>query len=411
MPLNKRKLRKILIAIDPSSKADLLVDQLKEDTTENLNELVKKVSVKFKELKDSLLKEFDERLKQAPDLSEELVSLESELEARLQELEKEEIPNIQAQMQDLVSNEIEASTLKEDLEDRIEEIRNEFHRRLGNLGGGSPIRAIMVSSSVISSRYLDVNFIPGSIMSIATADDNVNKRVNFTLSSTGVSSSVAAATYVPYTGATGAVDLGVNGLTIDTFTFKGDLNSWSSGAWSFYSDEGITQTGKVEVPFAGQYRFYDDSLSVPGILDFTSLTTSDKTFTFPDATGTIALTSDIPTLAGLLSSSIALTAQVLDITDTAFTVNTAGLYRISYYMLDTTADALAGAVTLNIKFTDNAAARTISSSPVVLTATTGFTQGEIIVRLASGNVTYGVTHTGIFGNAVYALYVTQEKLQ
>ncbi len=112
-----------------------------------------------------------------------------------------------------------------------------------------------------------------------------------------------------------------------------------------------------------------------------------------------------------IASSISLTNQAADITDTAFTVNTAGLYRIEFYVLTTTTDITAGAITLNIKYSDDATTRTISTAPITLAANTGFAQGEIVIRLASGNLTYGVTHSGIFGTAVYALYLTQEKLQ
>ena len=109
-----------------------------------------------------------------------------------------------------------------------------------------------------------------------------------------------------------------------------------------------------------------------------------------------------------------LTAQVADIADTNFTnAGTAGTYRVSYYLDDTTAAATAGMVTLNIKFNDGTTARTISSSAVVLTSTTAatsFTQGTIVIRLGSGNITYGTTHTGIFSTAAYAVYLTAERL-
>jgi len=109
-----------------------------------------------------------------------------------------------------------------------------------------------------------------------------------------------------------------------------------------------------------------------------------------------------------------LTAQVADIADTNFTnAGTAGTYRVSYYLYDTTAAATAGMVTLNIKFNDGTTARTISSSAVVLTSTTAatsFTQGTIVIRLGSGNITYGTTHTGIFSTAAYAVYLTAERL-
>ncbi len=106
-----------------------------------------------------------------------------------------------------------------------------------------------------------------------------------------------------------------------------------------------------------------------------------------------------------------LTAQAADIADTNFTnAGTVGEYRISYYILDTTSDITAGAVTLNIKFNDGTAARTISSAAVVLTATTAFAQSIIYARLGSGNVTYGTTHTGIFGTAQYAVYLICERV-
>ncbi len=111
-----------------------------------------------------------------------------------------------------------------------------------------------------------------------------------------------------------------------------------------------------------------------------------------------------------ITDQLSLTGKVADIADTAFSGTTAGLYRLGFYLLDTVADATAGTVSLNIKFTDNAAARTISSAPVILTATTGFGQGDIIIRLASGTITYGVTHTGIFGTATYACYLTLERI-
>ena len=79
-------------------------------------------------------------------------------------------------------------------------------------------------------------------------------------------------------------------------------------------------------------------------------------------------------------------------------------------MFDTAADIAAGAVILNLKYTDDATSRTISTSPVVLTSTSGLVQGNIMVELASGNLTYGVTHTGIFATASYALYIALLRL-
>jgi hypothetical protein len=114
----------------------------------------------------------------------------------------------------------------------------------------------------------------------------------------------------------------------------------------------------------------------------------------------------------LITDKIALTAQTADIADTAFTGNTAGVYRLGYYLLTTTADGTAGTATLNIKHTDNAASRTNSTSiNLNTTGAGGIVQGDIVIRLNSGNITYGITHTGIYGTSVYALYLTLERIQ
>lgn len=179
------------MAIDPSMKADLLVEQLKEDTTEhfneNINELVKKLSGKFQEIKKSLLDEFDSRLMQLPDVTDEVRNLRSEFEAKLQNLEKEDIGTIQTQMQDMVSQEIDSDTnLKEEFANKIEEVRQEFLRKLANLGGGSQNQRIQIEGTVMSTRYADFN-LKGSGVSITGADNNTTKQVDITFTATGIS--------------------------------------------------------------------------------------------------------------------------------------------------------------------------------------------------------------------------------
>jgi len=94
---------------------------------------------------------------------------------------------------------------------------------------------------------------------------------------------------VPYTGATGDVDLEIYDLYVDAVharTITGvvdtdlDIMVFGTGVMTFFSD------------FGSYYFRNDDSMS-HGILDFAGLTNPDKTFTFPDLSGTIALTSDV----------------------------------------------------------------------------------------------------------------------
>jgi hypothetical protein len=108
-----------------------------------------------------------------------------------------------------------------------------------------------------------------------------------------------------------------------------------------------------------------------------------------------------------ITNTVALTNQGADIAP-ANLATVAGLYRVSYSLQDTTADITAGAVTLTISYTDGAGATT-DTAVQVLTGT-GRTKGSIYVQLASGNLTYATTHTGIFGTAKYALYITTERL-
>ena len=88
---------------------------------------------------------------------------------------------------------------------------------------------------------------------------------------------------VPYTGATADLDLGAHNLQIDSsYMIILDGAEQSSLIYMNMSDM------KFNVPATGLYAF-QTGITPYGRLDFTGLTTSDKTFTFPDASGTLAL--------------------------------------------------------------------------------------------------------------------------
>lgn len=99
---------------------------------------------------------------------------------------------------------------------------------------------------------------------------------------------------VPYTGATADVDLGSYYLTAEGIKVKSAFELWSGSSIDFYSDLGVTITGQILNNMVNQYTLTGPTISA--ILDLSGITTSDKTFTFPDATGTFALTSDLPSL-------------------------------------------------------------------------------------------------------------------
>ena len=182
MPLNKSKLRKVLGVLDPSLKGELTALQIKEDLSDNLVQLFKNFSNKITQMKSEVLESIEAKLKEAPDAREDMLAMKAEFDSRLAELEREEIPTIQTQMQDIVSNEIDAETLRVGLEQKVEDLRKDIFLRLRNIGGGQANRDIRFNSSVLS-RYTDLNFITGSMMTIVTANNDDLKRTDITISS------------------------------------------------------------------------------------------------------------------------------------------------------------------------------------------------------------------------------------
>lgn len=111
-----------------------------------------------------------------------------------------------------------------------------------------------------------------------------------------------------------------------------------------------------------------------------------------------------------VSQTVALTNQTTAITSTNFSnASTAGTYRLSYSLQDTTADLAAGTIQLSIGFTDGAGTSSLTSTALALTAL-GRTSGILFLQLASGNVSYATTLVGLIGTSKYALYMTLERI-
>lgn len=89
----------------------------------------------------------------------------------------------------------------------------------------------------------------------------------------------------------------------------------------------------------------------------------------------------------------------------------AGTYRVSVYLVDSTADVTAGTVTATIAYTDSVQAQTVSTVAVALTVIGTFTQSTFFIQVANAtNIAYSTSHTGIFGTAKYNVYITLERL-
>ena len=86
---------------------------------------------------------------------------------------------------------------------------------------------------------------------------------------TGYALTTDLSSYVPYTGANGTVDLGANVMSASMYNFG--------------------EIGSIWMDVANKYTF--SANGGDAALDFSAV--NDKTFAFPDETGTLALTSDI----------------------------------------------------------------------------------------------------------------------
>jgi len=100
---------------------------------------------------------------------------------------------------------------------------------------------------------------------------------------------MGSGTYVPYTGANQDVNLGAYNLTLvsgDITLTNGSLKMTSEGI--IYFDEGGEDEAALVHIDNGQIGIKNHA-GVSGILDMSDITTSNKTFSFPDSSGTVAL--------------------------------------------------------------------------------------------------------------------------
>ena len=111
--------------------------------------------------------------------------------------------------------------------------------------------------------------------------------------------SVDSSSYVPYTGATASLDMGANNLLGQNFFVRGD-NSTSGGFLGFrqFSGSSSGTTGYTSISALQQNSLYFQFSQTNGTnktfeLSTALLSTTVRQFQFPDADGTIALTSNL----------------------------------------------------------------------------------------------------------------------
>jgi hypothetical protein len=155
------------------------------------------------------------------------------------------------------------------------------------------------------------------------------------------------------------------------------------------------------------------STTIYAQLDLSALS-GTRVVALPDVTSQVSMVGDAadPPASANQIGKVNRTAQAAAIAATNLTNATpAGYYRVGYYLEDTIGDVTAGTVQLTVAWTDDIGATTATSAVVTLTgAGTIRDSNSIEVYLASGNITYSVAATGIFGTAKYALRMRVEFL-
>ncbi len=177
-------------------------------------------------------------------------------------------------------------------------------------------------------------------------------------------------------------------------------------------DDAAIGSQPIQINLADASGFNASALSIADVtgggtvvLGLDEATTTTSFQGFMDIGGHIPVVGFADTRLGRVNA----TAQTADITTTNLCASPpAGQYRITGILEDTMLDATAGIVTLTIGWTDDAGPTTATATQVLTTK--GRTPLVANAYVASGNVTYAVSHTGIFGSAAYALRVRAEYL-
>lgn len=132
--------------------------------------------------------------------------------------------------------------------------------------------------------------------------------------STYLTTSAASSTYVPYTGATANLNLGSNNLTSNNVYVNGDPFNYSGGALRFRQEvaapAGQSGHNSISAQSSGHHFSSSQGGSFKNFLfDPSSLTdVTLRSYTMPNASGTLALTSDLssylPLSGGTLTGSL-----------------------------------------------------------------------------------------------------------
>jgi hypothetical protein len=205
--------------------------------------------------------------------------------------------------------------------------------------------------------------------------------------------------YVPYTGATGSVDLGIYGLTAYSLYLKKNGTNGSNIIWDTTTGQVIANTGQTSIGPVGTDGFgvYFAGATKAFYFSATNIT-AQRIYTMPNASGTIALTSDIPVVTGYVpytgaTGSVNLGAYNLTATTLTATTLTDGLITISSAQINR-ADGF-----VEMQFTGAQGVRIFGNTayPITFAKTTGNATFSSNLYISGG------TNTNV-GNGIHAYY-------
>ena len=155
------------------------------------------------------------------------------------------------------------------------------------------------------STYPDISSPSLSDTLIGTDTANNNATKNFTISS--IISLIGTGLYVPYTGAGSNVDLGVYTLTSKTLIVNGTAGNGFLGlARQSITPTAILNQTALFANVNGSLAWQNDGTYATTLE--TSANTNNRTYTFPDASGTVVLGSGATSLLAYWSSTNVLTS-------------------------------------------------------------------------------------------------------
>jgi hypothetical protein len=163
-----------------------------------------------------------------------------------------------------------------------------------------------ITNNILTDSGILVSSLQGALTLTTTGSSGASTLIGNTLNIPNYGGGLTG--YVPYTGATGSVNLGTNDLTSRYLVANGAAGL--GGVLNIKQDAAYSPLGNGFSSIASSFSAFDfygytgASTYKNFQLRFDGLTNNTvRTYTLPDASGTFALTSDIPSLSGYVQGS------------------------------------------------------------------------------------------------------------